>query len=133
MKLSADMNHEEAAIRAFVTPDRQDRYLVFLSNPKGRAKFTAELAHFRALNIKYARTIPPNQQNAPSVAGLLRSKGAGSQCWVISEDPKVDARQMDLETALRATIGRGMGTIISCVPGRLAYFENEDSRYILER
>jgi hypothetical protein len=127
------MNHEEATVRAFVIPNRQERYLTFLSNPKRRAKFIAELAHFKALNFTYAKIIPAVQQNATSVAKLLTSKGAGRMCWVISEDSILDARQMDLETALQATIGRGMGTIISCVPGRLAYFEDEDGRYILER
>jgi hypothetical protein len=38
---------------------------------------------------------------------------------------------MDLEAALQATIGYLMGTFISCMPGKLAYFEDEDSRGIL--
>jgi hypothetical protein len=40
---------------------------------------------------------------------------------------------MDLEMALKTTIGYGMGTIISCIPGKLAYFEDEEQRYILQR
>ncbi len=40
---------------------------------------------------------------------------------------------MELEVALNETVGYQMGTLISCVPGRLAYFENEDGRWILER
>jgi len=127
------MNHEEATIKAFVVPNRQERYLAFLSNPKRRAKFTTELAHFKALDFTYAKIIPAVQQNASSIAKLLTSKGAGQTCWVISEDSEIDAKQMDLQAALRVTIGRGVGTIISCVPGRLAYFEDEDDRYILER
>jgi hypothetical protein len=59
--------------------------------------------------------------------------GAGPKCWIISEWDKLDAREMDLETALRETIGYGMGTIISCIPGKLAYFEDEQDRYILRR
>jgi hypothetical protein len=127
------MNHDEATVKAFVIPSRQQRYLSFLSNPKRRADFTAELAHFKALNRHYAKRIPAAQHDASSVAKLLTSKGAGRKCWVISENSELDAREMDLETALRATIGCGMGTIISCVPGRLAYFEDEDDTYILER
>jgi len=38
-----------------------------------------------------------------------------------------------LQTALEKTIGYQMGTFISCIPGKLAYFEDEDGRYILER
>jgi hypothetical protein len=40
---------------------------------------------------------------------------------------------LGLEIALKETVGRQMGTFISCIPGKLAYFEDEDGRYILER
>jgi hypothetical protein len=36
-------------------------------------------------------------------------------------------------TALKETVGAQMGTLISCVPGKLGYFEDEDGRCILER
>jgi hypothetical protein len=127
------MNHEEAAIKALIVPNRQERYLGFLSNPKRRRNFTSELAHFKALDPKYLLLISPNQRNPSSVAKLLVSMGAGPKCWVISEWDKLDAREMDLDTALQETIGMGMGTIISCIPGRLAYFEDEDARFILKR
>jgi hypothetical protein len=71
--------------------------------------------------------------NSTNILELLRMKGAGPTCWVISEDSDLDAREMDLHEALKKTIGRGMGTILSCVPGKLAYFEDEEDRYILQR
>jgi hypothetical protein len=127
------MNHEEAAIRAFIRPNRQDRYLTFLSNPKRRNKFTSELAHFKALDPKCVVAIPSSQQNPSAVAAMLAAMGAGSRCWVISENSELDARELDLREALDKTIGAGMGTIISCVAGSLGYFEDEDVRYILRR
>jgi len=127
------MNHEEAVVRAFIIRKRQERYLEFLSNPTRRDKFISELAHFKALNPKCLVGIPPSQQNASSVAELLATKGAGSRCWVISENSKLDGREMDLQEALGETIGHGMGTIISCIAGKLGYFEDEDVKYILER
>jgi hypothetical protein len=129
----AAMNHEEAAIKAFIRLNRQERCLRFVSNPNRRAKFTAEPAHFRDLDVKYSLHIPPNQQNPASVVKLLASMGAGSKCRVITENLDLDGREMDLDAALKETIGYGMGTIISCIPGRLAYFEDEDVRYILQR
>jgi hypothetical protein len=41
--------------------------------------------------------------------------------------------EIDLTHALETVIGRGMGTFLSCIPGKLAYFEDEDCRWILER
>jgi hypothetical protein len=40
-----------------------------------------------------------------------------------------------LRDAINQILGVGHGTLLSCVPGRLGYFEGEDpgERYILER
>jgi hypothetical protein len=127
------MVHEEAVVRAFILPSKRDRYLEFLASPKRRAKFIAELAHFKHLNPKFALSIPGSQTNPVSLHKLLVAKGAGLKCWVISENSELDGREVDLEAALKETIGRQMGTFISCVPGKLAYFEDEDGRFILQR
>jgi hypothetical protein len=127
------MNHEEATIKAFIIPVRQERYLEFLKSPKKRAKFIAQLAHFKHLNPKFVVSIPGNQRNPSSLQKLLAGKGAGTKCWVISENSELDGQEIDLQTALEKTIGYQMGTFISCIPGKLAYFEDEDGRYILER
>jgi hypothetical protein len=127
------MNSEEALLKAFVNPSQADRYLEFLANPKKRMKLLKRLAHFKALNPKFMATIPPNQQSASAIMGLLKAKGAGPKCWVISENLRLDGQEMDLETALKETIGYQMGTLISCIPAKLAYFEDEDGRCILER
>ena len=56
-----------------------------------------------------------------------------SKFYVTSENAKLDGREMELEAALKETVGYQMGTLISCVRGRLAYFEDEDGGWILER
>ncbi len=64
---------------------------------------------------------------------MLLSKGAPGTCWVFSEDASRDAKEVELSEALRETIGAGMGTVLSCIPGKLGYFEDEDQRRLLER
>jgi hypothetical protein len=135
--------HEQATIKAFIEPNKRVRLSAFLSNPKNRKKFTRELAHFHWIDTRFA--VPPSEWTKdPSLLNgstsgveniylILKSKGAGNTCWVISEDADIDAREMDLKTALKEVVGRGMGAILSCVPGRLAYFEDEDGRLILAR
>src|ERR1700686_3131208 len=124
------MNHEEATIKAFIIPVRQERYLEFLKTPKKRAKFIAQLAHFKHLDPKFVVRISGNQRNPASLQTLLAAKGAGSKCWVISENSELDGQEIDLQTALEKTVGYQMGTFISCIPGKLAYFEDEEDRYI---
>ena len=127
------MNHEEALVRAFILPTRRERYSEFLKTPKNRKKFRAELAHFNALDPRYVVNILPRDQTPASILKILAAKGAGSKCWVISDDSDLDWRELDLGETLEEIIGRSFGTFLSCVPGKLAYFENEDGRWILER
>ena len=129
------MNHEEELIRSFFTPTKRQRYLDFVSKPKTRQKFLLELAHFKSLDPRYLLTIPPNKQHPKDIALILTQKGAPPLCWVTSEDSRLDGKEMPLLEALGDVVGRQMGTFLSCIPGRLAYFEGEDmgARWILER
>jgi hypothetical protein len=121
--------HEEAVIHAFVRREKRDRFLGFLATAKNRRKFTTSLAHFRWFDPRFASPA----QGIENVEGLLRSKGAGQTCWVISEDSTIDGKELELGAALEYVDGRQMGTILSCIPGRLAYFEGEDEALILAR
>ena len=67
------------------------------------------------------------------IAKLLHSKGAGEKCWVISEDVKLDGREVELDSILPEIVGYGMGTILCCVPGKLAFVESENGRFILQK
>jgi len=131
------MDKDEASmlIRAFVVPDRQERYLALLGSERGRTKVRAALAHFRDLDPRYARAMPANILSAASLAELLGRKGAPAECYLFTEDGALDNRRMPLADALKAVVGRGQGAFVSCVPRRLAYFEGEDvgARYLLER
>jgi hypothetical protein len=72
-------------------------------------------------------------QGINNVYRELKLRGTGELCWVMSEDRRMDARELDLRTALEEVVGRGIGTLLSSIPGRLAYFEGEDERLLLAR
>jgi len=125
--------HEEQLVRAFILPQRQSRYLELLPNPRRRPDVLKELAHFRHLDHRWAQALPSNCNRPISVAKLLRSRGAPPRCWAISESEKLDGKELDLQEALDDVLGCGIGTFLSCLAGKLAYFEDEDDRWILER
>lgn len=130
------MNPEEATIRAFIQKNKQDRCIQFLANPKNRHKFTSELCHFKWLDERFAHPIPPSTAHtAKEIVALLRSKGAGPTVHVISEDSGIDGKELGLEEAMGHVWGGQMGTILSCIPGKLGYFEDEEMRpgRLLER
>ncbi|MGB8061923.1 MAG: hypothetical protein WCF26_08515 [Candidatus Sulfotelmatobacter sp.] len=127
------MNHEEDLIKAFFVSTKRERYLEMIAKPKKRKKFLLELAHFKALDPRHCCAIPKAEHTAEQIAAFLRRKGAPQTCWVTSEASELDGKEMPLLEALREVLGRQMGTFLSCVPGKLAYFEDEDDRWILER
>jgi hypothetical protein len=114
----------------FIAPARRSRHLELFDKPKRRQDITRSLAHFKRLDERYLIRIAPREQN-PS--DILRSKGAPEIRYAVSEDDETDGKEIDLTHASETVIGRGMGTLLSCIPGKLAYFEDEDCRWILER
>lgn len=65
------------------------------------------------------------------VVRRLRALGAPEQCWVWS--PVLDAGAQALEMALATVRDAGHCAVLSCIPGRLAYYEGEEGAAILHR
>jgi hypothetical protein len=129
------MTVESAIVRAFIKPSRRRRMLTLLETEKGRAKATLLLAHSIELDPRYSSRITGTQRKAPIIAATLTQLGAPIECYAWSELDTVDGRTLGLEEALEEVVGRGFGTFLSCLPGRLAYFEGEapGERYICHR
>ncbi len=127
------MHNEQSLIAAFVKGSKRDRYREVLSDPRLRHKFTSRLAHFKDFDTKYRSPIPGNKLFVEKTAIELQKRHSPNIIFVISEDSALDQKELPLLEALRRIIGRGMGTVLSCIPGRLAFVETEDERFILER
>jgi hypothetical protein len=127
------VHNEHALIAAFIKRSKRERYREFLSNPRLRHKFTDQLAHFRDFDPKYRVAISSNKLFVDNIAVELQKRQSPNIVFAISEDPMLDEKELPLAEALRQIVGRGMGTVLSCIPGRLAFVETEDERFILER
>lgn len=127
------MRGELAFIAAFVTRNKRDRYREILSNPRLRHKFTSQLAHFKDFDPRYRFSIPSDKLFVDTIAAELKKRHSSDMVFVISEDSTLDQKELPLVEALKRTVGRGMGTVLSCIPGCLAFVETEDERFILER
>ena len=126
---------EEAFVRAFVAPSKQDRILGFLRNDKGRRKVLLSLPHFPHFDSRFAHRIASRLQTPQAILAALKSKQAPDICYVISAHPSLDQTKQALAEVLDEVVGWQGGTILSCVPGRLAYYEGEHrgDRLLLER
>jgi hypothetical protein len=127
------VHSEQALIAAFVKRSKRERYREILSNPRLRHKFTGQLAHFSDFDSKYRLSIPSNKLFVENIAIELQKRHSPNIVFAISEDPALDQKELLLVEALKQIVGRGMGTVLSCIPGRLAFVETEDERFILER
>jgi hypothetical protein len=68
----------------------------------------------------------------------LKNHGAGESCYSISDSEEIDGKELPLLTALEKAVGYGMPSIVSCIPGKLSFFEAEQDygpppRFILKR
>jgi len=122
--------HEEAFVKAFVEPARQERFLGFLGDPKKRAKFIDEFNHLKArfLVPKFMTVLSGTQSLPTSVYANLRKMGAPETCWAMGG--RFDGEEKELSEAIRLS---GDGFVLSCLPGKLAYMKTEDDEYILRR
>ena len=134
MRTEEQQQHEEAFVSAFVLPQRRERWVTLLGNPRRRAAVTRTLDHQHDLDDRTCVPVVPSNLSDEEIAAALRARGAPARCWVISASPRLDGRYLELVEALNEISGSGRGAALSCVPGRLGYFEGEHGtceRYFL--
>jgi hypothetical protein len=125
--------HSEHLLTAFIKRSKRDRYREILSNPRLRHKFTNQLAHFKDFDPKYRLALSSNQLFVGNIASELQKRHSPSIVYLSSEHSALDQKELPLLDALEKIVGRGIGTVLSCIPGRLAFVETEDERFIMER
>lgn len=113
--------------------NKRNRYREMLSNPRLRHKFSKQLAHFGDFDPRYRVALPSNKLFIDNIAVELKKRQCPNTVFVFSEDSDFDQKELSLMDALEEIVGRGIGTVLSCIPGRLAFVETEDERFILER
>jgi len=123
--------HEETFVRAFIASARRARWLESLASSKRRQRLLDRLNHCQDLDERYTTLLPSNTD----VIALLRSRGAPTMCYVLSCTAEIDGQLLALDEAVSAAELGGWGTVISCIPGRLAYYYDECGarRMLMER
>jgi len=129
------MDHEICLIKSFVIKERQQRYINLIATKRGRIKFRSYIAHFNDLDNQFCFPLIKNLVNPNGLYELLNLNGAPETCYVISEHDKYDQNELHLKDAINELFLSGLAYFISCIPGKLAYYEGEDlnSRYTLQK
>jgi hypothetical protein len=125
-------NPEQATIRGFVVRARQGLYLALLSDRANRSRLTDRLLSGRDLDPEAAAPVAEDERKPKQIAERLQRLGAGETCHVMSSNSEIDRKELVLDKALTKVVGKGSATLLSCVAGRLAYFESADGdQYVL--
>ncbi|WIL19278.1 hypothetical protein [Geothrix sp.] len=129
------MSHEEAFVKAFITSEKQARWAQFLSSSKRRKEILDRLNHNLPYIPALGTEVPGNQDFPAELEKLLKAKGAGPTCHVIVDGLKIDGQELPLSEALTQICMHEFGAVLSCIPGRLAYYKPESPNrgVILER
>ncbi len=128
--------HEELFARNFIVREKRERYLSIFDSKKGRKKLIKGFYHLNDLDEEHATEISPNKHFAEDIYKMLKAKGSPDICYIISTNQELDKNELNLLEVLEEIVGDcNDGTFISCIAGKLGYYEGESpgSRYIFEK
>ena len=127
-------DHESAFVSTFIVPERRERYLTLLGNPKRRGKIFNRLNHSHDIDLSLARPVTPGC-SSDFLAALLESIGAGPTCYAIADASDMDGQILPLRETVRSARIHSFGVVLSCLPGRLCFYKPESPTpgFILER
>ena len=111
-------------IAGLLIQGKRERYRGFLNTPRRRQKFISGLYHFDDFEPSYVLATPPHG-GPVEIEAALRALGAPDKCYLISTNSLLDQRVLLIGEALPAVSDASNGTIVCCLPGRLAFFQGE--------
>jgi hypothetical protein len=124
--------HERGFVAAFIIPERRQRYLTLLANPRRRGKALERLNHGQDIDFSCTQVVPAGW-DTDTMADTLARLGAGPGCYVIADASDLDGQTLPLRDALWKASVHGFGVVVSCLPGRLCCYkpESPSRHYIL--
>ena len=96
-----------------------------LANRRRRAEILIRLNHKLDYLPALAVGIPEDQDYPGALEDLLRSRGAPDACHVLVNGLRIDGREIPIRKALDAVCMHMYGSVLSCLPGHLAYHRPE--------
>jgi hypothetical protein len=125
---------ETTVIKKYVERTKRERYIQFVSQPQNRHKFIRELYHFKHFFWEIFDEVNKNEVQVV-ISKLQENNILVKSCYVISTDSRFDMKILEIDLALRETLGNGMGTILVFGHADLIFYEGEPpkSRFIAVR
>jgi hypothetical protein len=129
--MAQNLELEQKVITRFFEKSKQDRYLQFVSSPKNRKKFIADLHSGQFFRADALARVTDIEEHV--IQRALSQQGIPSRaCYVISENTALDTQTLLLTEVLRKVVGWGAGTILVFGEADLIFVELDGlrNRYI---
>lgn len=116
------------------------RHRLLFELQKRRGDFLGRFCHeaLMYLDPRFILEISKPNSTQVEICRELKSRGAKHSCYAISMSDDIDRRFLPLVDALSIAVGHGLPSILSCLPGQMAYLETEQiagppDRFVLFR
>lgn len=119
------MDHETEFVKGFLERGKWARYLQLLPDKGRRGEVLGRLNTKLDYLREFATEVPGSQDYPEELEKLLRSHGAPDTCHVLVKGLRIDGRELPLREALNTICLHMYGSVLSCLPGRLAYYRPE--------
>lgn len=117
------MNDHEAGLLTFLTPRSERRLRTLWEAPPKKRAAAREYLNQIEFDPHFQHPLSGAASLSNSVLEELQRRGASSRCYVISWDARIDGVELPLDEALVAASGLFEATFLSCLPGKLGFFE----------
>lgn len=130
------MNDHERGFLDFLAEPSRGRVSTLLERGEKRRRDVRSMLHHNVrIDPRFSQHLTGSDAFAGPVEAMLCKRGAPSTCYILGGGSVLDGREMPLRDALDATIGMGDGVFVSCIPGRLGFYEYAEmkSSYLLSK
>jgi hypothetical protein len=119
------IEHEKNFVNAFVLPKKRDRWNQMLIS-KRRWVILERLAGWDDFMPERMKQISKTISTAQIIQIVSQELNTTHKsCWIISMCERLDKQALSLSDSLTNVAGVGLGTVVSIVPGVLAFYESE--------
>jgi hypothetical protein len=131
--MTNNIDIESKVIERFVIKTKRDRYLNFIKSEKTRPKFINDLSHINFFREDLFDKVEGNEYEF--IKQRIKLLGNPNDCYVISENQRIDKKRLNIDTALTETIGADQGTLLVFGDAEILYSEAEgfNNRWISKR
>lgn len=119
------MDHETDFVRAFMPKQKWARCLQLLPDRHRRAEVLVRLNKKWDYMPGLGTDVPESEDFPEAVLEKLRAAGAPATCYVMAVDSQLDRKTLPLEVALMEIFLNPFGSLLSCIPGKLAYYRTQ--------